>query len=191
MAKHYGRNKRRKDREELAYLRRVAEVARVRAAEATKRFRELEFRVEQWDRDIQRLLGDYSMFRMGTQRELIDRHAQRRQMAIPDHGARFVSMELPDTAAPLAHRMNVSIITLSELCTSVKEDGALLARLVRVIYDDGTQQRYCLNTRLSPDFSVGLGEHEFSWISGDIANQFIASYNRDRNKPREISNGNT
>ncbi len=185
MAKHYGRNKRRKDRDEIAYLRRVAEVSSARAAEATKRFRELEFRVEQWDRDIQRLLGDYSMFRMGTQRELIARHAQRRRMAIPNHAARFAPLELPDTAAPLAHRMNVNIITLSELCTSVKEDGALLAHLVRVIYDDGATKRYCLNTRLSSDFSVGLGEHEFNWISGDIANQFVASYNRDRNKPRE------
>lgn len=149
MAKRYGRNQRRRHREEIANL--TVDIQRhiQIASNAVNQYDELYRRVRDWDDDIRLLLGGYSAFLFETARVKTDEPVSR----VPVGGTFDRPAPLPNAILEDVKYEPFAVVSLRRLVINFMDDRYRLKAIVRLTVErtDGRQDVH---------FAYSIGRHD-------------------------------
>lgn len=170
MGKRYGRNQKRRAREQIAALEESHIMDRALLADVSKRAAELDAEMREWDEEIRRLLGTYSALRRRTP-EMLSSHPIR-EMPIHEpisHMSRFDGeISMSEMTIPVRERMRRFIFTLSR-------DDIRMQRLIRFMETDGKGGvAYSISEHA---IANGFGRREIAYLAHEIASNMAGHWN--------------
>lgn len=140
MSKRYGRNQKRRAREQIELLAGVAVSAQRHAESATSEVRRLRGMIQDWDGDIKRMLGAYSAFR-GYPDSISVRHLPKTGQRMPVQEDVSISLEPMEVTAAMSYTVG----RLHLMQFESKRDIVSLRQLMRTCFiDEGGRVAYAL-----------------------------------------------
>lgn len=179
MAARFGRNKRRAARQAVATAEAAAEAAKRRLSEEYIQIikfgdehRALVKRVEEWDADVRRMLGEYSAFRF---------EAGRQKVQHPDP-FRKVHVERPmrvptrlDDAVPTAEMIHSTFITLKRFVIRSDDDEIRLRKIIRLIVEYQGEEELHFAYDIDGKALMRLGERDRRHLAQDVTDNLVAA----------------
>ena len=163
MAKRFGRNQRRRMREDMARLSAKVGEATELLGIAARENREWKRRTAEWRDEIIRLLGEKSAF-LDEPPEVTDLQPGRPQRAVPQ--GRITTIEMPDNVPPM---QQMDYVILHKLDTACDADYATMSKLMRVICTNGDERVLAVSDEY---MHLGLAERDVWYLANQLAHDF-------------------
>ncbi len=172
MAKRYGRNQRRKHREEIA-------AAQADLAKTTARYRavlselwELEEVIKDWDCDVRKLLGAYSAFLIETPSIAGDVKPFR-----VDSAFTLSPILTDEVLTPSMSAMRIMRTLRHEVSVRNNPHTPYLEQVVRLSHDDGSGPIVHTAYTINDATLMRLGKRDIPALASQIAEQMAAHWN--------------
>lgn len=178
MGKRYGRNQKRRHREQIAALHETHVIDRALLDRTSMRAAELDSEMREWDEEIRRLCGEYSALRRVTP-ELKSRHPIREMPIVEPLGTRPFGGEMEISASMtmnVRERMRRFVFTL-------EHDDMRMQRLIRFMEADGRGGVAYAISDLA--LERGFGRREIAYLANEIATNMARHWNGQQAKERK------
>lgn len=176
MSNRYGKNQKRKHRERLAALER--ETAALKPV--MHRHIELLDRVQEWDAEIRRGLGELSAFRFAPQtRELQGATRDGVTVSVPKDLS-TVDIMAWDPQAEVSRSMTMTTQRLAALRVESHDDVMQARRLIAVISQRNGQRLFFYNYALDKAVEMNVRRHERQFLAAEITALFCDHRDQER-----------
>lgn len=174
MGNRYGRNQKRRHREQIAALERARIEDKRRLDSALKRAADLDNEMQDWDEEIRRLLGTYSALRRSAP-EFRSAHPIREMSIIePMRFSASYGAEVAEMTMPTRERMRRFVFTL-------ERDDIRMQRLIRFMETDGLGGvAYSISDAA---LAQGFGRREVAYLAHQIAENLANHWNARERAP--------
>lgn len=168
MGNRYGRNQKRKHREQIAALQEMHRMDRALLNDVSKRAAALDAEMRAWDDEVRHLLGERSAFRRRTP-ETVSQYPTR-EVSIIEPISKYSDDLAGMSEAPMMTRER-----MRRFVFSIDRDDFRLQRLVRFIESDGRGGvAYVISDTA---LLMGFGGREVNYLAVNIANNLVRRWN--------------
>lgn len=171
MANRYGRNQKRRHREQIAALQEASQMDRALLDRVSKRAADLDAEMTAWDEEIRRLLGTHSALRRRTPEMQSSRPI--REMPIMQRITSYDAMgsDVLEMPANTRERMRRFVFTL-------ERDDMRMQKLIRFMETDGRGGvAYAISETA---LAQGFGRREIAYLAHEIAAKMVGHFNSER-----------